>query len=201
MNKKRTKLTINDLGLPPEFKKDEIEKHFREIMKIMDLDLNDDSLKETPRRVAKMYINELFEGLYTKEPKFTVFNNFEKYDQIITNSAIIFSNCEHHFVPIKMRVHIGYIPNKKACGISKLIRIAEWYAHRPQVQERLTQQIANYLMKKLNPKGVMIVIEGEHMCEQMRGIKKVNSIMKTSAIKGVFKKKEVRDEFMSLIKW
>ena len=199
MNEKR-KLMIKNLKLPPEYKKEVIERNFKKIMETMDLDLTNDSLKETPKRVAKMYVTELFEGLFKPEPRFTTFNNFEKYDQIITNSATIFSTCEHHFVPIKMRIHIGYVPNKIACGISKLIRVAEWYAHRPQVQERLTQQIANYLQEKLKPKGVMVVIEGEHMCEQMRGIKKVDSVMRTSAIKGVFKKKEPRDEFMALIR-
>jgi GTP cyclohydrolase I len=177
-----------------------IEQNFKELMLNLNLNLEDESLKETPCRVAKMYVNEIFEGLFTTEPKFTVFNNFENYDQIITNSATIFSTCEHHFVPIKMRIHIGYVPGKKCCGISKLIRVAEWFAHRPQVQERLTQQIANYLMEKLEPQGVMVVIEGEHMCEQMRGIKKVDSIMKTSAIKGCFSNKETRDEFMELIR-
>jgi len=172
---------------------------FAEFLKELGLDLANDSLKDTPKRVARMFYNELFEGLYKPEPRIRLFENHNNYDQIITNSATIFSTCEHHFVPIKMKVHIGYIPNGKICGISKLIRIAEWFAHRPQVQEKLTQQIADFLNEKLNPQGVMVVIEGEHFCEQMRGIKKIDSVMRTSAFKGCFEELAVRNEFFKLI--
>lgn len=178
----------------------DIEDAFKNIMIAMDLNIFDESLVDTPKRVAKMFVNEIFEGLFKPEPKFTVFTNNDKYNQIITNSATVFSMCEHHFVPIQMRVHIGYIPNKYYCGISKLVRVAEWFAHRPQVQERLTEQIADYINKKLKPKGVMVVIEGIHFCEVMRGVKKIDANMKTSALRGVFKHKETRDEFMRLIK-
>ena len=168
-------------------------------MTSLGLDVTDDSIKDTPSRVCKMYVNELFEGLYSPEPVITEFNNTENYNEIISNSFTIYSLCEHHFVPIECKVHIGYIPDKKICGISKLIRISEWFAHRPQIQERLTIQIVDFIENKLEVKGAIVFIEGRHFCEIMRGVKKIDSVMRTSAIRGVFFKDEVKQEFFKLI--
>jgi len=130
---------------------------------------------------------------------FTVFKNPDYNQMIVLKDIDFFSLCSHHLLPFTGKVHIGYIPDKRICGISKLARVVDKFASRPQIQERMTQEIADYLEHKLNPLGVMVVVEGQHLCMKMRGVKKLNSVMITSAIKGVFEKQDVRDEFLKLI--
>ena len=162
---------------------------------------NDPNLKETPKRMAKMYVNELFSGLYEEEPKFTVFPNEENYDEMVTLFNInVKSMCSHHFMPFIGTASIGYIPGDKICGISKLARVVRYFARRPQLQEALTNQIATYLTEKLNPKGVIVIIKAQHHCMIMRGVEEYNSIMTTSALTGVFRENVgAKREFLSLM--
>ncbi len=178
-----------------------IEKHFGEIMTIMGLDMTDDSLKDTPRRVAKMYINESFRGLNpANKPHVTLFQNKYNYKQMVIEKDISFySNCEHHFVPIFGKAHIGYISSGMVVGLSKLNRIVDYYSKRPQVQERLTIQIANELMDSLNTEDVAVVLEAKHLCVSSRGIKDDTSITTTSALFGKFLDADTRSEFIRLI--
>lgn len=170
-------------------KQDAIEKKFKSIMEILGLDLDDDSLQDTPRRVAKMYVHELFSGLDTNNyPKITTQLNKFGYDEMLIETGIeINSVCEHHFVPIIGKCHIAYIPGKKVIGLSKLNRIAHYYAARPQVQEKLTQQIKDDLVEALGVENVAVVIDAAHMCVKMRGIKDSDCITRTSALGGFFR--------------
>lgn len=178
-----------------------IEKHFGEIMNIMGLDMTDDSLKDTPRRVAKMFINESFKGLNpANKPHVTLFQNKYNYKQMVIEKDISFySNCEHHFVPIFGKAHIGYISSGMVVGLSKLNRIVDYYSKRPQVQERLTIQIANELMEALNTEDVAVVMEAKHLCVSSRGIKDDTSITTTSALFGKFLDADTRSEFIRLV--
>ena len=178
-----------------------IEKHFGEIMNIMGLDMTDDSLKDTPRRVAKMFINESFKGLNpANKPHVTLFQNKYNYKQMVIEKDISFySNCEHHFVPIFGKAHIGYISSGMVVGLSKLNRIVDYYSKRPQVQERLTIQIANELMEALNTEDVAVVMEAKHLCVSSRGIKDDTSITTTSALFGKFLDADTRSEFIGLV--
>ena len=182
-----------------------IEKKFKEIMKDgLGLDLNDPSLKNTPKRIAKMYCKEIFSGLIEEtKPKMTTFPNDYKYDQIIgMYNQTIWSTCEHHFAPFKCKISIGYIPNKLIIGASKLVRISKYYAKRPQVQERLAKNIADELENTLKPKGLIVYItEGMHTCVQMRGVENSTSEFVTSDIRGIFKKQpELENKFINMIK-
>ncbi len=178
-----------------------IEKHFGEIMNIMGLDMTDDSLKDTPQRVAKMFINESFKGLNpANKPHVTLFQNKYNYKQMVIEKDISFySNCEHHFVPIFGKAHIGYISSGMVVGLSKLNRIVDYYSKRPQVQERLTIQIANELMEALNTEDVAVVMEAKHLCVSSRGIKDDTSITTTSALFGKFLDADTRSEFIRLV--
>jgi GTP cyclohydrolase I len=161
----------------------------------LQLDTTHPDLQDTPKRIAKMYL-ELFEGLYNDEPKITVFDNTENYHDMIIVKDIDFSSvCAHHFLPFVGKAHIGYIPNGKYIGLSKLARVVDFYAKRPQVQERLTAQIANALFDMLNCQGLIIIMEAQHECMTVRGVKKANSITTTSAIRGRIDK----NEFIQLI--
>ena len=154
-------------------KKKKIAILFEEIMDVMGLDLTDDSLKGTPERVAKMYIDEIFSGLNPKnKPKVALFDNKYQYNQMLVEKDITFySNCEHHFVPIIGKAHISYISSGKVIGLSKLNRIVQYYAKRPQVQERLTNQIAEELKGILGTEDVAVIIDAKHLCVSSRGIK------------------------------
>mgnify|MGYP000860140930 CR=1 FL=1 len=178
-----------------------IEKHFRHIMEIMGLDLTDDSLKGTPKRVAKMYIKEIFSGLDPKnKPAITLFDNKYKYDQMLVEKDItVFSNCEHHFVPIYGKAHVAYISSGKVIGLSKLNRIVEYFSKRPQVQERLTVQIANELKDALSTEDVAVVIDARHMCVQSRGIRDSGSSTVTAYYGGKFENETTRKEFLSYL--
>ncbi|MFN5884881.1 MAG: GTP cyclohydrolase I FolE [Bacteroidota bacterium] len=192
---------------PDAFEKDDelkielIEKHFREIMLILGLDLDDDSLKGTPHRVAKMYVQEIFKGLNpANRPKVALFENKYQYKQMLIEKNISFySNCEHHFVPIIGKAHVAYISNGKVVGLSKLNRIVRYYAARPQVQERMTVQIANDLKQVLQTEDVAVVIEADHLCVASRGIQDVSSKTVTSDYSGKFLDQKTREEFLRLI--
>lgn len=178
-------------------KMDIIEGHFREIMLTLGLDLRDDSLKGTPRRVAKMYIQEIFSGLNPdNRPKIALFDNKYRYNEMLVEKNITFySNCEHHFVPIVGKAHVAYISNGKVIGLSKINRIVQYFAKRPQVQERLTVQIGNYLKDILGTDDIAVVIDAAHMCVSSRGIQDQSSSTVTSYFGGVFKSDAKRQEF------
>lgn len=178
-----------------------IEKHFREIMLALGLDMNDDSLRNTPHRVAKMFVKEVFSGLNPdNKPKVTLFDNKYRYDQMIVEKDIHFySYCEHHFVPIIGKAHVAYIPNGKVAGLSKLNRIVQHYARRPQVQERMTIQIANELKESLQTNDVAVMLEANHLCVSARGIKDVTSSTTTSEFRGKFNAESVRMEFLKYL--
>lgn len=175
--------------------------HFREIMNTLGLDLSDDSLKETPLRVAKMYVREMFSGLDPKnKPMSTLFENKYHYKQMLVQKDISFhSNCEHHFVPIIGKVHVAYIPAKKLIGLSKINRIVQYYAKRPQVQERLTVQIANELKSVLHTEHVAVLIDAVHFCVSSRGINDMNSGTVTSDYSGAFLDPSKKEEFQKNI--
>lgn len=178
-----------------------IEKHFAEIMHILGLDLTDDSLKGTPKRVAKMYVKEIFSGLNpANKPKIALFENKYNYNEILVEKDItFFSNCEHHFVPIIGKAHVSYIANGKVIGLSKLNRIVQHFAKRPQVQERLTMQIAKELERILETKDVAIMIDAKHLCVSSRGVKDDTSTTITSFYGGKFQEDATKAEFLKYI--
>lgn len=200
-NSIETPLRADAFAIDDEEKMELIEKHFRHIMEIMGLDLNDDSLKGTPQRVAKMYIKEVFSGLDPKnKPNITLFDNKYKYDQMLVEKDIaVFSNCEHHFVPIYGKAHVAYISSGKVIGLSKLNRIVEYFSKRPQVQERLTVQIANELKEALQTEDIAVVIDARHMCVQSRGVRDTGSATVTSYYGGRFLEEGTKKEFLSYI--
>jgi GTP cyclohydrolase IA len=176
-----------------------IKTHFAEIMTALGLDLSDDSLIDTPKRIAKMYVNEIFGGLDEKNfPKITVIENSMDYDQMVCVQDIeVMSMCEHHFQPIDGFATVAYIPNKKVIGLSKLNRIVEFFARRPQVQERLTKQIADCLEYILDTKNIAVHINAKHYCVISRGIQDTHSTTTTSDLRGDFKiSPETRTEFL-----
>ena len=194
----------NGHRLPLEYNEDQFEKvahHFSEIMRALNLDLTDDNLLDTPRRVAKMY-QEIFSSLREgSEPRITVFENEEHYSSMVTVKDIPFySMCAHHFLPFFGVAHVAYIPTAKIVGLSKIARIVEFYARQPQVQERMTEQIVEYIDDKLNPRGCYVVVEGRHLCMEMRGVESHDSKTVTSALRGCFAKPEIRQEFLDLLK-
>ena len=178
-----------------------IQHHFEQIMHEMGLDLTDDSLSGTPYRVAKMYVKELFYGLNpSNKPKLSVFENKYGYKKMLVEQNItIDSSCEHHFLPIIGHAHIGYIPKDKVIGLSKINRLVDYYAHRPQVQERLVLQILKDLQNILETKDVIVVVNAKHLCVSSRGIKDKNSFTTTLEYGGCFSNKTKRKEFLSII--
>jgi len=178
-----------------------IAHHVRGILTALGLDLQDPNLAETDLRVAKMYI-EMFHGLAEgAEPKVTTFPNEEGYSHMVMEKQIPFySMCAHHLVPFYGHAHIAYIPRERILGLSKFARILEFYAKRPQLQERLTEQVVTYLEEKLQPLGAMVVIEARHLCVEMRGVKKPGALTVTSALRGIFHQKPVREEFLDLLR-
>jgi GTP cyclohydrolase I len=180
----------------------ELAAHVREIIKILGLRPDvDPNLLDTDERVAKMYL-DIFSGLDEgSRPKLTTFPNDEHYTAMVMEKEIPFySMCAHHFVPFYGHGHIAYIPNERIVGLSKLPRLLEFYAKRPQIQERLTEQVATVLDEELRPQGVMVVIEARHLCVEMRGVKKPGAVTVTSAIRGIFMEKPVREEFLDLMR-
>jgi GTP cyclohydrolase I len=184
-----------------EEKKYRISGHFAEIMEILGLDLNDDSLQGTPDRVAKMYVEEIFSGLNPKnKPKVALFDNKYQYNQMLVEKNItLFSNCEHHFVPIMGVAHVAYISSGKVIGLSKLNRMVQYFAKRPQVQERLTNQIAFELMDILDTKDVAVIIDAKHLCVSSRGVEDNSSSTVTTYYGGKFDNPEKIRELQSYI--
>ncbi len=179
-----------------------IEKAVKEILLAIGENVNRDGLKETPKRVAELYA-ELFSGLHQDPAKeLTVFQQGEHEEMVMVKDIPFYSICEHHLVPFIGKAHVVYIPTKgKITGLSKLIRVVEGFAKRPQVQERLTGQVADCLMDRLKPQGVLVVIEAEHLCMSMRGVKKPGTKAVTSAVRGVFQRDaKARAEALALIK-
>jgi GTP cyclohydrolase IA len=178
-----------------------IAHHFREIMETMGLDLTNDSLKGTPQRVAKMYIKEIFSGLDpANKPKPTLFENEYKYNQMLVEKDIsFFSNCEHHFVPIYGRAHVAYIASGKVIGLSKLNRIVQYFAKRPQVQERLTVQIGKELSQMLQTENVAVVIDANHLCVSSRGVQDITSSTVTAYYGGAFQEEATKQEFLKYL--
>jgi GTP cyclohydrolase I len=178
-----------------------IAKHFAGIMQVLGMDLDDDSLKDTPKRVAKMYVKEIFSGLNpANKPEPTLFKNPFKYKQMLVERNIaVYSNCEHHFVPIVGKAHVAYISNGHVIGLSKLNRIVQYCSQRPQVQERLTMQIANMLKEALGTQDVAVVIDAHHHCVSGRGIRDAGSTTLTAEYSGEFLIAETKNEFLKYI--
>lgn len=184
-----------------DFKIELIEKHFREIMHILGLDLTDDSLNGTPHRVAKMYVKEVFSGLNpSNKPEVKLFENKYQYNEMLIEKNItLFSYCEHHFVPIIGKVHVAYVSNGQVIGLSKINRLVQHYAKRPQVQERLTNQIAESLKEALQSEDIAVIIDAVHLCVSSRGIRDTNSSTVTSSFSGKFQNENTKSEFLSLL--
>ncbi len=178
-----------------------IEGHFAEIMKTLGLDLNDDSLSGTPRRVAKMFVQEIFSGLNPKNlPDMRVFENKYRYGEMLVEKNInVNSTCEHHFLPIIGKAHVAYISSGTVVGLSKINRIVNHFARRPQVQERLSVQIADALRRSLDTQDVAVVIEAKHLCVSSRGIQDESSTTLTASYHGRFNEPETRAEFLRYI--
>ncbi len=196
-----TPLRADAFEMNDEQKKEQIAKHFKEIMLVLGLDLTDDSLSGTPMRVAKMYVEEVFSGLNpANKPVPKLFENKFNYDQMLVEKEITFySHCEHHFVPIYGKVHVAYIAGGEVIGLSKINRIVQYYAKRPQVQERLTVQIAEELKKVLKTEDVGVVIDANHMCVSSRGVGDTNSKTGTAHFSGKFLNEVTKNEFLNYI--
>jgi len=188
-------------AISDEEKIEKIEVHVRSILDILGLDLTDDSLSKTPHRVAKMYVNEIFQGLNPdNKPEVTLFDNKYQYSQMLVQKNIaVYSTCEHHLVPIYGSAHVAYISNGEVIGLSKINRIVKYFCKRPQVQERLTRQIAAELRKTLKTDDVAVVIDATHMCVAARGIEDENSSTVTADLGGQFQKEATRLEFLRYI--
>lgn len=187
--------------LSDEEKMMKIAAHFKEIMHTLGLDLTDDSLKGTPDRVAKMYVKEVFQGLNpANKPSIKLFENKYQYNEMLVEKNItLHSFCEHHFVPIVGKAHVAYISNGEVIGLSKINRIVDYFARRPQVQERLTVQIAEELKRLLKTEDVAVVIDASHMCVSLRGVQDASSSTVTSAFHGKFKSAEAKNQFFKHI--
>lgn len=181
---------------------EEASHKFKEFLEVLKFDVdNDQQLQGTPYRVAKMYVNELFKGCYEPEPPMTVFDNTKNYDEMVFLGPIsVKSTCSHHIIPFLGEAYIAYIPNEKVVGISKLSRIVKWFMRRPQIQEELTEQIAEYIQAKLQPKGVAVYLKAQHLCMVARGVEETSSQMKTSKLTGCFIEEDsARAEFFQMV--
>ena len=196
-----TPLRSDAFDLDDAEKIERIRDNVREIMLTLGLDLTDDSLKGTPNRVAKMYVNEIFGGLNpAKKPKASTFDNKYKYGEMLVEKNItLYSTCEHHLLPIVGRAHVAYISNGTVVGLSKMNRIVDYYAKRPQVQERLNIQIVRELQKALGTEDVACVIDAKHLCVNSRGIRDIDSSTVTAEYGGKFKEELVRREFLNYL--
>ena len=197
-----TPLRSDAFALTNDEKIEIIQDDVRHILETLGLDLKDDSLNGTPKRVAKMFVNEIFEGLDPKKkPSASTFENKYKYEEMLVEKNItVYSTCEHHLLPIVGKAHVAYISNGTVVGLSKMNRIVDYFAKRPQVQERLTIQIVKELQEVLNTKDVACIIDAKHLCVNSRGIKDVDSSTVTSEFGGKFKEKDTRREFLNYIK-
>ncbi|MDP5061576.1 GTP cyclohydrolase I FolE [Maribacter spongiicola] len=196
-----TPLRSDAFDLDDAEKIERIRENVREIMLTLGLDLTDDSLKGTPNRVAKMYVNEIFGGLSpARKPKASTFDNKYKYGEMLVEKNItLYSTCEHHLLPIVGRAHVAYISNGTVVGLSKMNRIVDYYAKRPQVQERLNIQIVRELQKALGTEDVACVIDAKHLCVNSRGIRDIESSTVTAEYGGKFKEELVRREFLNYL--
>lgn len=195
-------LRVDAFEISDEEKIELIKKDVQNILQTLGLDLNDDSIKGTPNRVAKMFVKELFGGLNpVKKPSSSTFDNNYKYgEMLVEKNIIVYSTCEHHLLPIIGRAHVAYISNGRVIGLSKMNRIVDFYAKRPQVQERLTMQIVQELQTALGTQDVACVIDAKHLCVNSRGIKDIESSTVTSEFGGKFKDEQTRREFLDYIK-
>ena len=179
-----------------------IEESVQEILTTLGMDLTDDSLRGTPKRVAKAFVKELFSGLNPdNKPKLSTFDNSYKYgEMLVEKNIVLYSTCEHHLLPIVGRAHVAYISKGKVIGLSKMNRIVDYFAKRPQVRERLTMQVVQALQEALGTQDVACVVDAKHLCVNSRGIKDIESSTVTSEYGGVFKNKDVKKEFLEYIK-
>ena len=198
----QTPLRADAFDLNEDQKIDIIQEKVGEILHTLGMDLTDDSLQGTPKRVAKMFVKEIFSGLHPdNKPKASTFDNKYKYGEILVEKNItLYSTCEHHLLPIVGKAHVAYISNGNVVGLSKMNRIVQYYAQRPQVQERLTLQVVEELQKVLNTKDVACVIDAKHLCVNARGISDITSSTVTAEFGGVFKQQEKKQEFLDYIK-
>ena len=189
-------------GLTDQEKIEQIQFHFKKIMQVLNIDLSDDSLRNTPERVAEMYVNEIFSGLDPANfPDMTTFENTYNYEGMLLEKNItLYSYCAHHFVPIIGKAHVAYFPSERVIGLSKINRLVRYFAHRPQIQEKLTMEIADTLGRSLQTEDVAVFIEADHLCVASRGVKDTNSVTRTSYYGGKFRTREVRQEFLDSIK-
>ncbi len=193
---------VDAFDISDEEKINAIKKDVESILKTLGMDLTDDSLKGTPNRVAKMFVKEIFGGLNpNKKPNSSTFKNHYKYGEMLVEKNItLYSTCEHHLLPIVGRAHVAYISNGTVVGLSKMNRIVDYFAKRPQVQERLTMQIVQELQKVLNTDDVACVIDAKHLCVNSRGIRDIESSTVTSEFGGKFKEEQTRREFLDYIR-
>lgn len=198
----KTPLRADAFALSNEEKINIIKADFEHILQTLGLDLTDDSLKGTPKRVAKAYVNELFSGLNpAKKPKLSTFDNNYKYgEMLVEKNIVLYTTCEHHFLPIIGRAHVAYISSGKVIGLSKMNRIVDYFAKRPQVQERLTMQVVQALQEALGTPDVACVIDAKHLCVNSRGIRDIASSTVTAEFGGAFKKESVKKEFLDYVK-
>lgn len=197
----KSPLRIDDPVISDEAKIEIIAQHFKAIMETLGLDLTDNSLKDTPNRVAKMFVKEAFSGLNPmNKPSISLFENTYQYTEMLIEKDItLYSYCEHHFVPIIGKAHVAYIPNRKVIGLSKINRLVQFYSKRPQVQERLTIQIAEGLKEALQTQNVAVRIDAVHLCVASRGIEDTQSSTTTAVYSGKFQDAKVKMEFLSSI--
>ncbi|MGV6844499.1 MAG: GTP cyclohydrolase I FolE [Lutibacter sp.] len=198
----KTPLRNDAFALSDKEKIARIEKNVQDILETLGMDLTDDSLKGTPKRVAKAYVNEIFEGLNPDNmPKLSTFDNNYKYgEMLVEKNIVVYSTCEHHLLPIIGRAHVAYISNGKVIGLSKMNRIVDYFARRPQVQERLTMQVVQALQKAMGTEDVACVIDAKHLCVNSRGIKDIESSTVTSEFGGKFKDPQIKREFLDYLK-
>lgn len=201
-NSANNPMRLDAFELTDDEKIESIKKDVAQILTTLGMDLTDDSLKGTPNRVAKMFVKEIFGGLNpSKKPNSSTFENNYKYGEMLVEKNItLYSTCEHHLLPIVGRAHVAYISNGKVIGLSKMNRIVDYFARRPQVQERLTMQIVQELQKALGTQDVACVIDAKHLCVNSRGIRDIESSTVTSEFGGKFKEEQVRREFLDYIK-
>jgi GTP cyclohydrolase I len=182
----------------PDVRHRKVERATRALLDTLGLDLSDPNLADTPARMARAY-EELFSGLHRPGPELRSFPNAEGYSQVVAVTGIPFySLCAHHFLPFFGTAHVGYVPGDRVVGLSKLARVVDHFARRPQIQERLTEQVIGFLEERLAPRGTMVVVEGRHFCMEMRGVAKPGTVTTTSAIRGAFEDERTRQEFLGL---
>ena len=197
----KTPLRADAFELSDKEKIARIQENVKDILDTLGMDLDDDSLKGTPKRVAKAFVNEIFGGLNPKnKPKLSTFDNNYKYGEMLVEKNItVYSTCEHHLLPIVGRAHVAYISNGHVIGLSKMNRIVDFFAKRPQVQERLTMQVVQALQEALGTEDVACVIDAKHLCVNSRGVRDIESSTVTSEFGGKFKNKETKQEFLDYI--